>query len=97
MYKLLPPEQKEKVKGEYRLRRAIVYIWALAVTLALGAAALAQLPTADAYCHMCSYFLAGSKDPAIGCPGDPGSQANKPINNSGPAFGAVTSTQEVLV
>lgn len=66
-------------------------------TQALGGAALAKLPTADAYCHMCPYYKAHSTDPAIGCPGDPDSQANKPINNSGPAFGAVTNTQGVLV
>ena len=66
-------------------------------TQALGPAALTQLPTADEYCHMCSYFLAGSTDLAKGCPGDPGSTASKPINNSGPAFGAVTNTQGVLI
>lgn len=66
-------------------------------TQAMGAAALAVLPTADAYCHMCPYYKAQSADPASGCPGDPGSTANKPINNDGPAFGAVTHQQEALV
>jgi len=64
---------------------------------ALGPTVLEQLPTADAYCHMCPYYKAQSTDLSLGCPGDPGSQAGKPIDNSGPAFGAVTNTQGVLV
>lgn len=64
---------------------------------ALGAKVLEQLPTADSWCHMCPYYKAQSTDPTSGCPGDPGSTANKPTNNDGPAFGAITSTQGVLV
>lgn len=40
-------------------------------TQALGPAALAALPTADAFCYRCSYFRAGSTDLTQGCPGDP--------------------------
>jgi hypothetical protein len=40
-------------------------------TTALGADALATLPTADAFCHRCPYFRHGSIDPATGCPGHP--------------------------
>lgn len=36
-----------------------------------GAAALANLPTADAYCRRCPYYKYGSMDLAQGCPGDP--------------------------
>jgi hypothetical protein len=64
---------------------------------ALGPTVLEQLPTADAFCHMCPYYKAQSHDLSLGCPGDPGSTAGKPIDNSGPAFGAVTNTQGVLV
>lgn len=38
---------------------------------ALGAQALAALPTADAYCHRCPFHRPGSTDLATGCPGDP--------------------------
>lgn len=70
----------------------------IAITIqALGPAALEQLPTADSWCHMCPYYKAQSTDLSRGCPGDPSSQAGKPIDNSGPAFGAVTNTQGVLV
>lgn len=65
-------------------------------TQALGSGVLEQLPTADSWCHMCPYYKAQSTDLTLGCPGDPGSQANKPTNN-GPAFGAITSTQGVLI
>lgn len=64
---------------------------------ALGHAALTQLPTADAWCHMCPYHRARSTDLTQGCPGDAGSLTAKPIDNNGPAFGAVTNTQGVLV
>lgn len=64
---------------------------------ALGVKVLEQLPTADAFCHMCPYYKARSTDLSQGCPGDAGSTAARPIDNSGPAFGAVTNTQGVLV
>lgn len=40
-------------------------------TQILGAAGLAKLPTADAYCHRCPWFKYGSTDVDQGCPGDP--------------------------
>lgn len=44
----------------------------IALTVAgLGIPGLSLLPTADAYCHRCPFFLAGSTDLAAGCPGDP--------------------------
>lgn len=45
-------------------------------TQALGHAALSQLPTADAWCHMCPYFKARSTDLHAGCPGDAERAAN---------------------
>ena len=42
---------------------------ALAVA-ALGTDALAVLPTADAFCHLCPYFVPAATDLARGCPGD---------------------------
>jgi hypothetical protein len=45
-----------------------------ALTKARGVEALTQLPTADAYCHRCPFFKAGSVDLKFGCPGDPASQ-----------------------
>ena len=56
---------------------------------ALGTAALQLLPTAPHYCSTCSYFLHKSKDLEKGCPGDPTSPVNTPMDNSAP-FGAVT-------
>jgi hypothetical protein len=47
-------------------------------TNALGAAALPLLPTADAWCTHCPFFLANSDNPERGCPGDPASNVNKP-------------------
>lgn len=47
-------------------------------TKALGDDALALLPTADAYCTHCPFFLAQSTDLTKGCPGDPASNVNKP-------------------
>jgi len=41
-----------------------------AATKALGVDAIAKLPTADAYCHRCPFFTAGSTDLKAGCPGD---------------------------
>lgn len=40
-------------------------------TQALGSAALAALPTADAFCYRCPFHSAGSTDLSLGCPGDP--------------------------
>jgi len=37
---------------------------------ALGPGALQHLATADAWCHLCPYFLANSTDLTAGCPGD---------------------------
>jgi len=39
-------------------------------TQALGTGALTHLATADAFCHLCPYFLARSTDLTAGCPGD---------------------------
>jgi hypothetical protein len=39
-------------------------------TQALEHKALAQLPTADAWCHLCPYFKAQSTNLHAGCPGD---------------------------
>lgn len=48
------------------------------LTLAqLGDDALPLLPTADAYCSHCPFFLAGSQDPRIGCPGHPREQQDR--------------------
>lgn len=49
-------------------------------TQTLGIAALDALPTADAYCHKCPYYKAGSKDLSEGCPGDPHREVRKPGN-----------------
>jgi hypothetical protein len=43
------------------------------LTAALGHESLPLLGTADAFCRMCPYYLAGSTDLTQGCPGDPGS------------------------
>jgi hypothetical protein len=43
-------------------------------TRALGPAALAILPTADAFCSMCPFYKARSTDLSQGCPGDPAGQ-----------------------
>lgn len=40
----------------------------------LGDPALALLPTADAWCRLCPYYLRGATDVTEGCPGDPGGQ-----------------------
>lgn len=48
------------------------------VTRTLGAIAPTYLPTSDAYCPWCPFFKAGSTDPAVACPGHPGSVANTP-------------------
>lgn len=45
---------------------------------ALGVAALAQLPTADAYCTRCPFYVAGSQNLAAGCPGDPQARTSTP-------------------
>lgn len=45
---------------------------------ALGVNVLGQLPTADAYCHHCDFYKAGSTDLRLGCPGDPGAQQAPP-------------------
>jgi hypothetical protein len=45
---------------------------------ALGVKALPLLPTADAYCPHCPFFLANSDNLERGCPGDPASNVNKP-------------------
>jgi len=37
----------------------------------LGTGALPHLPTYDAWCHLCPYFVARSTDLRVGCPGDP--------------------------
>jgi hypothetical protein len=39
-------------------------------TTTLGNAALSLLPTADAFCPHCPFFLANSDNPERGCPGD---------------------------
>jgi hypothetical protein len=43
---------------------------------ALGDQAFQHLPTADAYCTHCPFFLARSTDLTQGCPGHPGAQPN---------------------
>ena len=52
----------------------------LAVTLG-GAAALANLDTADAFCSRCPFYRQGSTDLTQGCPGDPAAQvqASPPV------------------
>lgn len=52
----------------------------------LGTAALAQLDTRDAWCHLCPYYRAQSTDPTLGCPGDPASNAGKPLPSSADPF-----------
>jgi hypothetical protein len=47
-------------------------------TRMLGVKALPLLPTADAWCVHCPFFLANSTDLERGCPGDPASNATKP-------------------
>lgn len=56
---------------------------------ALGVAALPHLPTADAFCHRCPFFKAGSTDLESGCPGHPTSKANTTPDQDAPAFGHV--------
>lgn len=45
-------------------------------TKTLGDRALEILPTADAWCHHCAFFLADSADLQKGCPGDPASKVH---------------------
>ena len=42
-----------------------------------GRDALALLGTADNYCGNCPFYRPGSADPALGCPGDPGSATHR--------------------
>lgn len=50
---------------------ALQRVEGIALTVqALGAAAPAALPTADAYCQRCPWYRAGTTDLAAGCPGD---------------------------
>lgn len=48
------------------------------VTSTAGPAGLAILPTAEAWCKYCPFFKAGSTNPAVGCPGHPGSPVVTP-------------------
>lgn len=59
-------------------------------TTALGAGALQHLATADAFCHRCPFFKAGSTDLEAGCPGHPTSRTQPITDPSAPAFGHVT-------
>lgn len=49
-------------------------------TRALGTKALANLPTADAYCYRCPWFKSNSPDPAQACPGDPNRETRSTAN-----------------
>lgn len=46
-----------------------------------GYEALAALPTADHFCHLCDYFRHKSTDLTKGCPGDPDSPVNRSNRN----------------
>jgi hypothetical protein len=55
-------------------------------TQALGTGALTHLATADAWCHLCPYFVARSTDLTAGCPGHVGRpERADPILNLIPA------------
>lgn len=45
-------------------------------TSLLGHKGLEQMPTADAWCHLCPYFRPNSDDLGLGCPGDAGAKVN---------------------
>lgn len=57
------------------------------ITRVLGQAALAALPTADAYCLRCPFYKANSTDLTQGCPGHPGAKtdAQPALTFGGPA------------
>lgn len=44
---------------------------------ALGHDALAQLPTAEAYCRLCPFYNPQATDLRVGCPGHPGGDQNR--------------------
>lgn len=57
----------------------------------LGPNGLPVLPTADAFCHRCPYFKAGSTDPVQGCAGHPTSKTQPTHDPNAPAFGLITT------